>query len=338
MHAIQSNLQQLQDRFNHLVKGYPSKNVLYEKKEVEPIFPINTASLKKAIKLSLAVFVLLLIHLFYGVESSLQSVITVAVILAQPNYGRAEHRGWLRFLGGVIAGGLMGIVGLVILSYVSHFFVLLSYCFVCFFAFGYIALTGERWGYAGLQAAIMLPLILLVANGPVETLTLAGQRFVGVIIGVIIATVIAVLVWPEDPVKHLRQNISSILLDISRWFSRIMNLQRKNSVKVKHKIEAMLHGHEVLVYDTSQVVGETDKSESFFSLAALVNEVYVVINLLEKNLNDEENNQLIKDSLPQFQPIVEQIEAHIFFIGRGAIATNDDEACKAPHRKITRGI
>jgi uncharacterized membrane protein YccC len=303
------DIKHVQQTLSRLVNREESAELekIAAEQEDNSLLPINTHAMKKSIKLTLAVLIMLFLHYYFGWYSGIQAVITVTVILAQPNFGRSEHRSLLRLLG-VLIGGIVGLLMMMVLAQFTHFYMLAIFLFFGIFIADYIALDGEKWGYAGLQAAVMLPLILMISNEPATSMALPLHRFFGVLEGMLIAITIALLIWPENPVKQLKMKIASALRLYLKGFSTLINERGKLSKQLKRELEKTVQSHEGLLYDAEQVLGRESNSREFISLVTSINQLYSNLLLIDRALAVEENSRLSLIALNKINDFLAEVQ------------------------------
>lgn len=261
-------------RIRHFMQRYMNTNVALHKvpsmplKERAAAKPFSVRAMKNSIKLTLVVIVILIASLNFGLPNAVQAMISGIVICAAGNLGKAHLKFSLRFAG-VVIGGVLALLGLVLLSHVTHFWLLLLYVFVVMGVASYVALGNERVAYAGLQAGVMIPLILLYNIGPTTDMTLAYERFLGVIEGACIAGLVLHFIWPQHPLRLLRQRIVSSLQCCTSFYAALLHNDLNALKKASKQIEA---DYGQLIVDAQYILlSNSDKHHSYEILIEEIN-------------------------------------------------------------------
>lgn len=172
------------------------------KKKVGKIFPLKIEHIKKAVKLSLGIIILCLLYLYCDWPGGIQAVITVAVVIAQPNVGVGLEKNIQR-MEGIILGAAIGIVLALVINALPYYTLYLIIIACSFFLCAYLTFDNPKRVYIGLQAGVIITLIIGFDNGPYIPLQTAFERVIGVFSGGVIAFFIIQTLWPVHPLKLL---------------------------------------------------------------------------------------------------------------------------------------
>ena len=260
-------------------------------------FHLDPARLRLSIKVVLAVMIVVIGDLFFDFPASVETLITAVLVTAAPaNIGQAHLKEKLRFLA-VIVGGLYSLGVILIVSSVAHFSVFLLLLWLGLFLGAYMASGSERVAYAGFQMGIVLPLILLGADGPPTSFTIAIQRFVGVIIGGVIALFIVHFVWPVDPLVRLGEGLSIALYRSGLVFKTLLRLNQKDERNIQSEVMTIaseLPTSAALLKDAHYVIGERDlHSKEYIQVIESLEIIYAELENLRKAVYFGEGSDLI---------------------------------------------
>jgi hypothetical protein len=164
---------------------------------------------KLAIAMALAFFVAMTAQ-----RLDLKTIILTVMIAGVPTYGGSLHKMILRFLG-VAMGGALSLAAIIVAS--PNFETVVSYmlvCFVMFYIFSYLALSGGGLGYAGKQAGTTFALVY-IALGPSAEVYEPLYRLWGVFLGVLVVALVFLILAPEyageSMIPRLQKMLESIL-------------------------------------------------------------------------------------------------------------------------------
>lgn len=154
-------------------------------------------------------------------QGVLQMTIAAVVMSIQPNFGKSIGRMKQRLFG-VLLGGAIAICLLGLL----HLFpiLVLYFCFMLIGLIGlaYLALGDERYSYIGLQAGLLIPLILMGHGIAQGNIYLAWDRLLAVLQGTAIGTVAVFIFAPKFPLRIFRENRETLLSLYIEYFSGVV--------------------------------------------------------------------------------------------------------------------
>lgn len=264
-------------------------------------FRIDTDRLKLSIKVVFAIVIVVLGDLYFDMPAGIETLITVILVTAAPaNIGQAYLKAKLR-LAGVIVGGLYSLVVILIVSHITHFSIFLLLLWLGLFLGAYVSSGTERHAYAGFQMGIVLPLILLGTDGPPTSLTVAVQRFVGVIIGGVIAIAVLSLVWPVHPLVRLREELSQALYKSGLVFVALLKPSKKESSDVESQVMTIasdLPTSSTLLKDANYIIGAGDlHSKEYIQVIESLEIIYAELENLRKAVYSDGRSELINKYL-----------------------------------------
>jgi len=255
-------------------------------------------AIKHTIKIVLSIVVIYVINLLLGMDSiiSMQAMIAAIVIAAQANLAMSHHRTRLRIVG-IVAGGLYGAVALALLTLWPSASLLIALLFIGIFAFSYIGLGRESIAYAGLQAGVILPLILLVGSGPVGSMTFGIDRFLGYFEGAAVALLIVHFIWPAHPLQIIKQRLQNAMKETGRFYQQIIAIDLPSK-----KLEARLTEN-INLFEESKFLlyGRTSVLEQTQSLINTLDDILVELSNIGELLVNSSTNKLAKRFLDETQ-------------------------------------
>ena len=274
------------------------------------IFHFNKDNIKHSFKVIIITFLVLIASLYLGLAAGVQALITALIIAAQSNLGQATLKERLRFAAVVIAG-LYGLVSLVIISLSPHFPVFLALIMLGLFIGSYITTGTQRVSYAGLQTGIVLPLVMLTSNGPPLTLSIAAERFVGVIVGGGIALLVLRLIWPVDPLDQLKEKLSTALQLCGSIYSAMLISEDKKEEEVTRMIVSLasdLPTVSSLLSDARYAIRfEKMRGEELLDIIESLENIYIEFETLNKSVYGERRSRLFNAFLSYMKPCNERV-------------------------------
>lgn len=330
--AAGATLLLLRDTFNDVEKVTKAYNNIQEAGSVDPVtitpqalerkvkesFYVNIDSLKHSVKVVIISILILLGSVFYYIDAGIQALITALLISAQANLGQATLKERLRFVA-VVIGGLYGLICLIIISISPNFLVYLLLFTLGLFVGSYIATGSERVSYAGVQTGIVLPMILLISNGPsTGSLQIAIERFVGVIVGGAIALIILRFIWPDDPLKQLKVKIAKSFILCGKIFSILIIPQFKEE-QVKPLISNLatsLPKSESLLRDAQYVIRlENVHTKELLEVIESLENIYCEFETMNKTIYVDIDNKMVNNYLNYMGPLHNRVSQHFIQLG-----------------------
>lgn len=164
-----------------------------------------------ALRLSLCMFIAVLVSEFLNEDHAYWLPMTVAIVL-KPDFGSVFVRAIHRSLGTLIGVGLAAVIGAFVHGNLGIVAVITALC-------AFIPWAGLR-SYAA-TVAFMTPVILLMISlvVPGSADSFAEQRTIDTLIGVAIALIFGYLIWPRSQAVQLGMAFSSALDSVSKFLS-----------------------------------------------------------------------------------------------------------------------
>jgi uncharacterized membrane protein YccC len=186
-----------------------------KEKESHQLLPMT------GLRLVFVIAVVITAKYVFGFQDILQMTIAGTVIAIQENIGKSVARMKQRFmgvaLGGVVAIGIISVLH--VAPFVSLYFLLMLVSLVCF---AYLALGDERYAYVGVQAGLVIPLVIMGYSIGEGNTPMALTRLLGVLQGSVIGAVAILIFKPKFPLVIYRENRSQLLKSYVNYFSEIV--------------------------------------------------------------------------------------------------------------------
>ena len=196
------------------------------------LFGLPTADdYKTSAKTTLIILILLVGILYLDFPGS--SLLAFYAIL----FGLTVNLGQLYFKGG---SGLLGVLvclayglfGVLVIMQSPHLPVLLG-----LFAFGmfvavYVAAGRETMMFMGLQAALLVPYVFVIFEGPEWTLTNATTRVAALVVAALVAVLVQRSIWPVDPLLKFRQATARALDELAVSWRQVWQTAGNGAVDV----------------------------------------------------------------------------------------------------------
>jgi uncharacterized membrane protein YccC len=130
----------------------------------------------------LTALILPILWSLFNLPSLPQSLVTVLVLL-DPNLEATRFKGFQRFLGCIVGGG----VGIIVSALaIDSFLVWSVFLILGVVGFSRLHLSDSRWAYTGTQGGLAFIIALVTGNGPPDTIDPIVSRICGIAIGVLI--------------------------------------------------------------------------------------------------------------------------------------------------------
>jgi uncharacterized membrane protein YccC len=183
----------------------------------------NPTSAKKAFRATVCIIALALGLIYMDLPGGAQVLIAALIVGGQANLGKSLLKWRLRLLG-VVTGAVYGFSAMVIVSFFPHFPVMLCLLLIGVFIGSYVAMGDDRYSYAGLQMALVCPLVLVYEAGPPIGLGEVESRFWGALLGGVTVTVLGHFLWSDDPIRELRDHLGTMVAKCGERFRVLSGL------------------------------------------------------------------------------------------------------------------
>lgn len=196
-------------------------------------------------------------------QDVLQMTIAAIVMSIQPNLGKSIGRMKQRFYG-VAIGGSVAVSLLTLLHLLPVLPVYLCFILASLAVFAYIALGDERYSYIGLQAGLLIPLVLMGHGIDQGNIYLAWDRLIAVLQGTVVGSIAVLIFAPKFPLSIFRQNRKKLLNLYGEFFSGMIDGKNLNAQE-NFSSEFMAHMNKTLLdtrlnlQDLSQVMRKKSK-------------------------------------------------------------------------------
>jgi len=298
---------ELYDKLVH--RKLPRRRDIEEKIRKEK-FAIHVESVKQSVKSTLAVILVMFVCFYFNYPGVFPAVFTALIITSQANLGQAHLKERLRFLG-CLVGAIYGFLGLVIISQIPHFVIFLSIVFLGLFLASYVSTGSERVAYGGIQAGFVLPIMLMISNGPIGSLDPAVYRLISIVLGGAISLLVLRFIWPVHPIKQLREKLSLAFIQSGVIFETLVRLKGKNRKEMESlivKLATVLPWTTSLLKDAHYMISIKDlHTEEFLEIIESLEIIYTELTTLDENIYGDFDNSLVEAFLTSLAPYNEKI-------------------------------
>lgn len=183
-----------------------------------------------SIKTGIACIAGLILSKFIGFTADQWVVITIIVVMcAQLYVGSVLQKAYLRFIGTCI-GCLFGIAAIKLID--NSMMTVAITIGVSSSIFSYIAISKDKYSYAGTLGAVTTAIILLGHTPP--TIDFALQRFLEINVGILIATVVSQFILPIHARTHLRRTQAATLRQLRNLYVDAMMTPRSDALIINY--------------------------------------------------------------------------------------------------------
>jgi multidrug resistance protein MdtO len=163
-----------------------------------------------ALKTTIAVMAVYFIYTLLD-WPGIRTAVTTCFFVALGSLGETMHKMTLR-IGGALIGGAAALLGIVyVLPQMTDIGQLALLIAAMSAVSAWVATSGERLSYLGMQMAFAFYLGVLADYGPTTDLTTARDRIVGILLGNVLITIVFSTVWPVSALDRARQVLAQAL-------------------------------------------------------------------------------------------------------------------------------
>lgn len=276
---------------------------------------LQADSLKAAIKLIIGVLIGLIVFMVTNLPASAYLVISILIVLVQPNIGRAHLRIRLWFPG-VLIGSLWALAGLSVLSVLPHFGIYLVWLLPGLMLAGYLGTGPDRVAYMGIQLAAAMATILGMAVYPIGNVVSAEDRVLGAVVGFMIALPVYHLIWPNHPATMLRRSVAGNLRELQEALTSLCRAggtppgssTEKDAERHIAAMKLQIQADFGLLYDYSYMLTKRVRPAfDYFAIAREVGLIYMQLWCLEQVLarrrDPDERRSLVEPILAVQAPL-----------------------------------
>ena len=223
------------------------------------------------IRIPLGILLTILLCESLGLSESTQAMITVTVILVQPNIGKAALQGSMRLIG-ILIGACLGLIISSIITQMSYFWMLISLYVPSIFLFHYLGYN-TRFGYIWIQASLALTLLLTFSDSNAFNYSIIFERIVGCIIGILISITLISFILPRHPLEGLRTQIAYYFQECKLFLTELKNSKEKaySNSKTFNQLEKINDCQSTTLHEYLFVLGSKKNKDIFFQ--KLLNEI-----------------------------------------------------------------
>ncbi len=169
---------------------------------------------KVSAKITLIVLLLLMAILYLDFPGSSLVAFYAIQFGLTVNLGQLYIRGGAGFFG-IVVGLAYGMVGVLVVMQSPHLPILLGLFALGMFVSVYVASGKEAMMFIGLQAALLVPYVFVIYEGPQWTLANATTRAAALVVAAAVAVLVQRSIWPVDPLIKFREATARALDDIA---------------------------------------------------------------------------------------------------------------------------
>lgn len=212
--SINGIIKQIIDTINSGI----SKKLLSNKKPKNKFSLAHTTGFRLVLILVIIMGGMVIFHW----QNALQMTVAAMVMAIQTNVGKSIAKMKYRLLG-IVLGGITVSVFLIILHFFPFLLIYIALLFISLIGFAYIGLGNERYAYIGIQAGLIIPMVLMGSDIATGNIHLAISRMIAVFQGSAIG-IIGILVFkPSFPIKNYKQQRKELLNQYQVYFTKLSN-------------------------------------------------------------------------------------------------------------------
>jgi hypothetical protein len=276
-----------------------------EKKRYE----ITDENIKQGIRTLIIIFfllfVMLILRTFFEIPADTQVAFYAVFFGIIPNLGQFQLKSKTGAFG-IIFGLIYGLIGLVLVSLIQYFLIVLLLFALGYFLAAYISSGTNRLAFGGLQAGLMMPFVFLIHSGPVVNLDSALQRFAALVIVSFIALIVLNLVWPVNPLNQLKGKLSDAIVKSGIILQKLLKLEERGEDKIKTMVvdlASVLPTSTNLLSDAQYMIRREElHSEEFLEVIDCLEILYLELETLNKSIYRDIDNKFIDNYLNYMSP------------------------------------
>jgi hypothetical protein len=180
---------------------------------------------KISAKITLIVFILLVAVLYLDFPGSSLDAFYAILFGLTVNLGQLYLKGGMGLLG-VIAALAYGLVGVLVVMQSPHLPILIGLYGLGMFIAVYVATGRETTMFMGLQAALLIPYVFVIFEGPEWTLANAITRTAALAVAVAVAVLVQRSIWPVDPLVMFRNATAHALESVAASWRRLWETEQ----------------------------------------------------------------------------------------------------------------
>jgi len=169
-----------------------------EAKNYKLTFPIFKRTSVIALSTIIIVFAVSLLNL----PGQFQGIIAAIVIIAKPTIDASFQLAVFRFAG-TILGGVIGVIGSILIAFLTHFPCALLFFFTVILLLSYRSIRSVKYHYVYIQAIFAYLFITASTTYPEGDFNILFDRLFGVIEGVLISLIVSGLFSFNSPIKKI---------------------------------------------------------------------------------------------------------------------------------------
>ncbi len=169
---------------------------------------------KTSAKITLIILILLVGVLYLDFPGSTLVAFYAILFGLTVNLGQLYLKGGTGLLG-VVVSLAYGLAGVLVVMQSPHLPILLGLFALGMFVSVYVASGRETMMFMGLQAALLVPYVFVIFEGPEWTLSNAITRTAALVVAAVVSVLVQRLIWPVDPLIMFRKATARALEEIA---------------------------------------------------------------------------------------------------------------------------
>ena len=171
--------------------------------------PVDPATLHYCFKVAISLVIGYVIGLMTQ-RPDLSTILTTAIITAQPTYGAAARKMILRLVGSIVGGAIVIAMVIIVSPNFDTVPVYMMAIFLTLVVSGYVGQSSERFAYAGKQIGTVVMLAFAGLSPSIEV-EAPLWRVWSILIGTFIVLVVSLALWPEYAANSLPSRLRQLL-------------------------------------------------------------------------------------------------------------------------------
>ncbi len=268
---------------------------------------VEWPKLINSFKTALACLIGYALYLWTPLPEAQWILITIVVVMsAQTSIGSLFIKAKMRFWG-TVCGTVAAVI--IILVCGNHHLALAIALFIIFMIFTYIASTPGDISYVGTLGSVTVAIIIL---NPYISMTIAGERFVEILLGISISFLVSYLVFPIRSHTMFIKSLISTLNYISEHFEQSFEEPKleveETLLDVNEKVLGIFAQQRRLIHETGLELGKSRKDKFIFQrVLNSERRIYRAINLMYYSLHAAPISRNMIQSLSGFDRLKQEV-------------------------------
>lgn len=254
---------------------------------------------KTSAKITLIILILLVGILYLDFPGSTLVAFYAILFGLTVNLGQLYLKGGTGLLG-VVVSLAFGLVGVLVVMQSPHLPILLGLFALGMFVAVYVASGPETMMFMGLQAALLVPYVFVIFEGPEWTLSNAITRTAALVVAAVVSVLVQRSIWPVDPLTMFRKTTARALETIAASWRRLWEIGgtsegggRATAPKFPEALIQSFCQPAAWLKDSRYLVGSGHVAASRYArILGYLEEMLAEINLLDRLLRSSKDDAL----------------------------------------------